>query len=57
MVEVTKMEVRYYEGIAMELRATEKGKSIKEYVVELIEKDLQKKKNKHSNFGERMCLF
>lgn len=44
MVEVTKMEVRYYEGIAMELRATEKGKSIKEYVVELIEKDLQKKR-------------
>lgn len=27
----------------MKLRATEKGKSIKEYVVELIEKDLQKK--------------
>ena len=28
----------------MKLRATEKGKSIKEYVVELIEKDLQKEK-------------
>lgn len=28
----------------MKMRATEKGKSIKEYVVELIEKDLQKEK-------------
>lgn len=31
----------------MKLRATEKGKSIKEYVVGLIEKDLETKKNKH----------
>lgn len=28
----------------MKLRATEEGKSIKEYVAELIEKDLQKEK-------------